>query len=451
MSADIYTLLGLPLELRELIYEEVLLQPLQTPNLLRSCRQIYTESRKYLFERPLVFQNQLALSRWLQQVPQNFLHHVRNLLLELEDVDLTPLLDPVASSSIAQYNPGPPLHTWDLYETETVSVIQLLRKFKNIKVFTLRAIPGKQSYLYRDFLEKILQNVSSIYPGLQSLNLQGAFRYQSLFFLRSFKALSVLSLDGISASGAVETASILSTLELKSIHLTSQSIIVTSTRRPRSESIPKPQSFGAHNFHTLDHFLSPSIAGRQSDDSLPAPSPTTKILASLNIPTLSNLSIILPYTPDRETLEALEEFLEKSNNVERLELDWPGLDSNILERYALLPNTLKCLWIRARDMGSAFDILWTILVSKEAGGSLDLRNAVLVRDVCIAVTETGPRDEEDDAEPECAGGEDRPIYTVSNSPFQVSYELSVIPFEYGKSPRVLQLLILFPMCHASHS
>ncbi|KAF2687336.1 hypothetical protein K458DRAFT_386164 [Lentithecium fluviatile CBS 122367] len=379
MAHETPPLLRLPLELQEIIYKEVLTQPFQAPQLLRVCHEIYTKALKFLFQRALVFQSQSALRRWIEQVPRDLLKYVGEITFELEDVDLTPLLASAASSSVEQDNAVSPIHTWDIYERELGSLRRALGQLPNVKKLSLRTLTGRQPHLYHDFLDNVLEMIGFVYPGLRELCLDGDMHYQSLAFLRSLKALKAFSFDGFSASEATETAEILSSLQLTDISLVSQHALLTPTLHQHSSFTSKLQSFDGSVLRTINQLASFSVTERYSATSS-ALFFTSEILCSLhNHKTLSSLSIFLSHTPEPNALEALEEFLEKSASIERLELDWPGLDPDVMQNYVLLPVSLLTLWIRATNMATAFDILRNILNSRKAGDSPRLQQVVLVR------------------------------------------------------------------------
>ena len=375
-------LLELPLELQDMIFKEVLVQPSQAPQLLQTCREIYTKAHKFIFQRALNFQSQSALQRWIQQVPRDYLQYVGEIAFELQDVDLTPLLASTTTFSAVSDSVASPLHTWDVYMKDLADLRQAFEALPNVKKLMFRALAGRQSHLYRDYLDKVLETMGTIYPSIQELSLEGNMHHQSLTFLRTFKGLKSFSFDGFSASEAPETAEILSSLQLRNISLVSQQAVLTPTYHQHSGFTSKLQSFDSSVLRTLDQLVSFSVT-EQYHATSSALFFTSEILGSLyDHSTLSSLSILLSYSPEASTLEALEQFLERSSSIRRLELDWSGLDPDILGRYALLPDSLQSLWIRAHGMTAAFDILWHVLSSREAGDVPNLRRVVLGRHVC---------------------------------------------------------------------
>ncbi|KAF2871872.1 hypothetical protein BDV95DRAFT_606444 [Massariosphaeria phaeospora] len=337
LSANSPPLLSLPLELREQIYSQALSHPSNGPQLLGTCHEIYTEARKFLFQRPLVFHGQSAFYRWLAITPSNYLHHVSEIVLELHDVDLEPLLGNAADAM--QKSSVPRLLAWELYGQELERLQAALQKVHKVKLFTLRALEDQQSFLYRNFLGKVLEMLGPLYPDLQHLGLAGNFHYQSLTFLSALSQLRSFSFDGFTSSSPPETAEILSSLQhLSSLSLVSQYTLLTPTTTPHVHSAytSKPQSFTGAVLRTMNHLASFSV----TEPLRPACSPTLFLVPELLAPlhthaALRRLAIALAYTPDKETLAALEDFMRKAP-IERLELDWPQLLPEVLEEYVLV-------------------------------------------------------------------------------------------------------------------
>ena len=129
-------LLGLPAELREQIYRNILPSPEQGPEILQTCRQIEREARKFLYQRPIRFSNQLSLYTWVDATPDDLLSHVTDLSVAIRDIDLRPVLCPHAftpSSSL-----GPQLLGWELYEAETSKLISTLGRLPHVKTITIK-------------------------------------------------------------------------------------------------------------------------------------------------------------------------------------------------------------------------------------------------------------------------------------------------------------------------
>ena len=255
-----------------------------------------------------------------------------------------------------------------------------LHLLENVRIFTLRAISGRQSFLYREFLGEMLEMLSSVYPGLLDLRLIGNFHYQRLDFLRLLQELRSFSFDGFSASSPNELSVILSGVpNLTNISIVSQHTMLTPTNHQQSTFTSRRQSLTDQVIRSMSCLSSFSISETMQPASFPALFFTSDILSSLHTHTaLAHLSITLSQSPEDEALEALEAFLEKSS-IQRLELDWSDFNPGVLETYALLPNCLQEFRVRATCMASAFDILWPILEGREQGDVQYLSRIVLVR------------------------------------------------------------------------
>lgn len=370
-------LFTLPLELRQLVYKAVLASPCHGPELLRTCREIHSEAHEFLFQRPLSFRSQLALFDWLNRVPHKYLPQAKALSVTIQDVDLRSLLR--ASALVSDPGTPPRLLTWDLYEAELDRLSHALRQMSNIREITIRTTSGQQSFLYREFLHTLLSMLGSLYPGFLDLRLEGNFHHQELSFLSKFKKLQAFSFDGLSASSPTETARVLSGLHhLASLSLVSQSTMLTSDSRTHSGLTAKRQPFTGGIVSTVD-----SLACFSVTETVPVSAPTLfftpEVLASLqNHRSLKTFKVCLSQAPDDDTMAALESFLERTR-IETLELDWPDLDPQIFEAFSLIPEYLKWLWVRARSATDAFDIIWSIAESRNAGDLRSLSELVLVR------------------------------------------------------------------------
>ncbi|KAJ4305306.1 hypothetical protein N0V90_000837 [Kalmusia sp. IMI 367209] len=394
MSGDTSSFFGLPLELRELIYKDVLVDPSQGPQILRTCREIHSEAHKFLYQRPIAFQSQSTLYQWLENKPQELLSNVQDFLLELQDVDLTPVL--VSKPSIDQPERSRSLRTWELYDEELEGLDRAFGRLPSIKALTIRALAGQQTHLYDEFLGKVLQMLGSHYAALQDLSLEGNLQNQSLTFMRSLKTLTAFTFDGFSASEAIETAAILSSLNLTRISIVSQRTL-SATHRQHSNLGSKSQSFDGAVLRTVSHLASFSVSERIPTSSA-ALFFTPEILNSLhNHETLRCLSLCLSQAPDEEMLDTLHDLLKKNRCIETLELDWPHLQVGILY---ILTDQLRSLWIRASSLTASATIIGAILESKEDGGLQQLGRVVLLRNGWDADGMVEELDSEDDDEDE---------------------------------------------------
>ncbi|KAF2026186.1 hypothetical protein EK21DRAFT_103439 [Setomelanomma holmii] len=368
---------GLPLELREQVYRDVLASPSSAPAILSTCREFNTEALKFLYQRPLHFRSQCRLLKWLHSTPHHLLTQVTDISLRIQDVDLKSIL--VSEDTVDSARDPNQLQTWQLYQAELDELRQAFCKLPSIKAFGIRASPNQQSFLYRDFITAVLDLLVASFSDLLEMRLEGDLHHQDMTFLSRLQSLSSFTFDGFSASTPTETASILASLtSLRSLSLTSQYAILTPITRRHSAFTAKRQSFTGEVARTMSRLASFSVT-----EMFPTATPTlfftSEILTSLHDhSTLNSLSVRLSHTPDTEALKALENFLERSR-IKRLELDWPDLHPFVLEEFKLLTDNLNYLRVRARTEAYAFDILWSIAETRGAGELQGLRKVVLIR------------------------------------------------------------------------
>jgi hypothetical protein len=171
--------------------------------------------------------------------------------LNLQDVDLTSLLQANASSE-EPCTPSP-LSICELYEADLTRLEQALRKVANIETLSIGKLSNEPSFLYHDFVAKCLAMLSSVYPALKTLRLDGDFQHHDLAFLKCFRNLESFSFDGFSSSSPVSTAQILSELDaLSNLSLTSQHGRPTPDPLIHTETTAKRQSFTGDVVSTFD-------------------------------------------------------------------------------------------------------------------------------------------------------------------------------------------------------
>ncbi|CAI6340385.1 unnamed protein product [Periconia digitata] len=346
MASESALFFRLPLRIRQTIYSNVLKQTTEM-FLLRTCRQIYVESHQLVFRQPLKLSNQTLRQR-LRKVPERFMPEVTEIFFTLHDVDMTPLLSQTVSPSLVRSGNSLPLHTWDIYDTEVESIRTALIRFQSVTRFTLQVLEGSPSHLYRDFVGSIIGMLASIYPNINGLGFEGSFRDQNFQLLSRFMSLESISFDCHLVQRQAEIAKTFSRLNLTGVSFITQR--------------PPPRSFR-----------------HQDDMSTPTSSAMGEFLSTFTSQALSSLCISQPHAPTPNVLVSLRSFIYKNTRVNRLELDWPRLDPEILQRYTLLNKPLKCLWIRAVDRASAFDIFRIIDEEKGDQRVVNLQDVGILR------------------------------------------------------------------------
>ncbi|KAF2198936.1 hypothetical protein GQ43DRAFT_433832 [Delitschia confertaspora ATCC 74209] len=369
-------MLTLPLELREEIYKLVLTSVPGNPRLLGTCRKIYLESQKVLFQRPMSFTSPSALQQWINHVGPTHLPQVEEIHLTLPDIDLTPLLGTL-STGPSQYMPR--LLIWELYEEEIRRLSLALRQMPNIKAVTVTALSARQSFLYREYLGSFMEELGAVFPNLRHLTLNGNFHHQRLSFLSLMQQLRAFSFNGFSASSLSETTSIVSSLPyLSNLVLVSDDTALQSVQGGHNNLNERGQALTPDIIRQLRPLTSFSLTRRTEQDVPNGLPPLTDMLDALryvHAHSLKSLSLKLSYTPDAELLNCLQSILDASS-IEHLEYSWRGLDPETLD--TLLPGSSRSLSISAASEEVGFDVLWAIIASREAGNVPKLARVVLV-------------------------------------------------------------------------
>lgn len=161
------TFLSLPAELRGQIYAKVLTSLAHGPEILRTCRQIEREARKFLYQRPINLPNQSSLYAWLDATPGTLLSQVRDISVAVQDVDLRPILH--SHTSMRPSSITPRLLTCDLYEAEVSRFVLALKRLPHLKTITIQISSNSQSHLYEGFVCRILMELESMAPDVRVL------------------------------------------------------------------------------------------------------------------------------------------------------------------------------------------------------------------------------------------------------------------------------------------
>jgi hypothetical protein len=379
--SDIYkssSLFALPLELREDIYRRVFSFPNQGSNILRTCREISTEARKFLYQKPLFFKSQEAFYTWSSSTPRNLLAHVLDVSIYVQDVDLKPILS-LGTSTLSHQTPR--LLTTELYQADIDKFKQALAQLPKVKAVTIQTPLKRPSYLYRDFITQILGSLSTLCPNLLDLRLEGNFHHHDLHFLACLKNLESFSFNGFASTSPAATANIIASLHrLTNLNLVSEHAYSTPGTDFHGEYIGKRLSFSGEVVRTIKQLASISVIERTT---IPSPilSFMPDVLSSLHAhKTLKSLSVRLSHTPDVAVLASLEEFLDQTP-IKDLELDWPNLKPIVLEQYRLVNGYLQVFWAKTECERDASGILHLIAHGREAGNSSQLEKVVLIRDI----------------------------------------------------------------------
>ncbi|KAH9871635.1 hypothetical protein J1614_005890 [Plenodomus biglobosus] len=376
LLGNVTSLLTLPLELRELVYKEVILAPTRSFALLQTCRKIEAEARKFLYHRLLVFYSQDSLYNWSASTSPENCSQVTTISVFIHDVDLRALLwkDLGPGMTASQ----PPLLTFELYKAELAKLHGAFEKLPKVTNLTLRVLPTRQSFLYRQFLSRVLTVLSSMYPMLVKLTIEGNMIHQNLDFLTEFTHLRHFIFDGVSASSAVATVETLNRLKnLQSLSLTSHQTLSTYFGLPHNASYCSRTPESDHFTRTMNHHRLFSPAEHLQDSS-PELISTAEVLTALrNHKTLREITIYYWQEPHPRIFEALQEVVSNPG-ITTLELNWPNLRCEVLRLFSLIDH-IETLQIKPKAPTDAVDIMCYIWTRRNEGDVARLRRLILTR------------------------------------------------------------------------
>lgn len=367
-------LLDLPLELREEIYKEVLVSPAKSFGLLQTCREIHDGAQKFLYQRPLVFRSQLDLCKWSRSTLAENCSRVTEISLFLQDVDLGAILQPQVTSAMVASPPR--LLTSTLYEIELSKLCEALKRLPKVEIFSLRVL-DRQSFLYRAFITNVLNSLSSTFPVLKDLRVEGSIIHQSLDLLSKFKTLRHLTLGGVSTCSARVAERILNEMEqLESLSFISNQPTNILLCNPSDDSIntEKPRK----------------KTRKETQDWKDPPSPPMNVLTSLLPSNHTARTLALP--DDNKTLEektiSPQKRHEKSLIALETILDKPAITHSIANEFDVPSKTLKrydptehvvTLRIRIKSTDDVPDIINDLCRQQNEGGLAKLRRLILMR------------------------------------------------------------------------
>jgi hypothetical protein len=172
-------LLQLPRELRESICLFALLNTPTPTSLVTTCQTLNMEAQPLLYHRPIKLSSQTKLFDWVNRSrPQN-LKHVRNLSLQLTDVDMTLRASSERSNNQTQHQNPPrqqhqhPHHqapsAWSLYEAELSNFDAALRSLPSLTEITIVPPRAMHSQLLRGMYLSLLALIPRVHPCLKLL------------------------------------------------------------------------------------------------------------------------------------------------------------------------------------------------------------------------------------------------------------------------------------------
>jgi len=339
--------LGLPLELRQHIYEEMLQLPARDHiSLLCVCKQTFNEGKDQFYRRPLNCNSQDALDLFALGHALETLQQIKTLNVRFQEVDPA-MMQPALALLVAGLPISSRQHPY-FHEIEKVTrSLASMPTVRNLSI--LRPVDQLQNPPSRDFFESICSWVHENYRQLQSLSI--SVENNSLSFLRSLHNLRMLSFSGFSATQPEELLNILSQLG----HLEELRIIGPPRgfhRRQRYGYRPRfvVQSFTdavLHGMRPLKSLTICEVSVPTHDEPSFLTEDVLKALAMSHRDSLRELSVLSETPLDPSVDSLLRAFLTSTRTLTRLSVGWPEMDVSFFDN---LPTTLRQLEVGISDV-----------------------------------------------------------------------------------------------------
>ena len=344
--------LGLPPELRNLVYEVMLELPVNDHlSLLCVCRQIFNEGKDMFFRRPLNCDSQDALSTFTMTYSPKTVQSVTNLIVRFREVDPS-VMQPALALLVA----GLPI------SASQHPRLQLLSNVKYLSI--LRPAENTRNSPSRDFFLIILSSIQKNYTHLEGLRLM--IDNVSLSFMASLQNLRSLHFSGFSNTSPQEMLSIVKQFVVLD-HLT---IVGPPPGRRRSER------YGYHHRTVVQTFTGDLLYGMRplkslaiyetADSPLDEPAFFTKdIFVAIYLghrDSLRELHLISEKSQDPADLSVLSAFLLSTKTLRKLTIGWPSLDVAFLDN---LPTCLEHLDVSVADPAAGQAALARLMQSED--------------------------------------------------------------------------------------
>jgi hypothetical protein len=339
--------LGLPLELRQHIYEEMLQLPARDHiSLLCVCKQTFSEGKDQFYRRPLNCNSQDALDLFALGHAPETLQEIKTLNVRFQEVDST-MMQPVLALLVAGLPISSRQHPY-FHEIEKVTrSLASMPTVRNLSI--LRPVGQLQNPPSRDFFESICSWVHENYRQLQSLSI--SVENTSLGFLRCLRNLRMLSFSGFSATQPEELLNILSQLG----HLEELKVIGPL------HGFRRRQRYGYQHRFVVQSFTDAVLRGMRPLKSLTVcevsvpthdePSFLTEdVLEALYMThrdSLRELSVLSETPLDHSVDSLLRAFLMSTLMLTKLSVGWSEMDVSFFDS---LPTTLRQLEVGISDI-----------------------------------------------------------------------------------------------------
>jgi hypothetical protein len=326
---------SLPIELRLLVYQELLLaQPCRDLQILRVCRDIYNEALPVLFKRHLKFRTHDDLFHWIQTVSSDALELVTSISFNLLSFQFMPLVLPVRHPL---QSPDMPYGN-DLPKVE--NALKLLPNLQRLVIFKSTHCIGFR--FTHDYYHSFFPWLADRYPKLRSLTL--FISCISLDFLLQLRLLRSFRFTGFSMNPPTATLIIFQSLK----HLEELEVIgpppdihgIRACNPGYEQSVTPKLLLG---IRPLKAFTICEIRDNCETSGVFFSKEIISALAKTHGSSLRSLKISLNFPPSAAGKAALAKLFNLPNSsIRHVELGWPGLDVLTLDA---LPHSLRSLQV----------------------------------------------------------------------------------------------------------
>lgn len=329
--------MGMPLEIREHVYDELVLSPgADLINLLCVCKRVHAEAKKFLYKRPLTFESQSNFCTWMDVADPQLLKNVSKLKLKIVNVEPRDV-QPYFTNN---YGRSPFSPTGHSYKVQVERIIANFEMLPNIQELTICKSPEGQIPPC-DVYEGVFGWMKENYP-LRRLTFY--IDKMPLTFLPPLHNLRYLCFTGFSVMNPDQALSLLLRLPLLTeLALVGPTPGLTFHQRPGFRGKPIVQSITPYVMHQMLPLTSLCIC-EIADEYRDSPAFLTEnffwaILVG-HSRKLQRLSINTNAKMGPSAEGALRTLLESTQTLKHLSIGWLDMDEGIRDA---LPPTLESI------------------------------------------------------------------------------------------------------------
>ena len=339
-SPSSLSFLGLPLELRQQIYEEMLNFPATDHiSLLCVCRQTFHEGCMSFYRRTLICVSQDELYQFSTTHDLETLQCITSLDLTLREVNPA-----VMQPALAMLVMGLPINSRQHpYSGEIEKVTESLSSMKNLRHLSVLPPNNRtQNPPSRDLFESLFSWIRNDYTQLHSL--QVTVEHTSLTFLSALRSLRSLSCSGFSTTSPEEMLNVVTKLkQLEELKLVAQPKMLHRRQRYGHQQRVVVKSFTDAVFRSMRPLKWISIC-EVAESTHDKPSFLTgsflEALYQTHRQNLRQMNLTSDTNLDASAATQLRALLQSTTSLSSLRLGWPSMDIDLIQH---LPMALRHL------------------------------------------------------------------------------------------------------------